>query len=44
MAVVQDMSKAAIKADALIIGQSSFVRRFQIIAFTKAHAVIGLSA
>jgi hypothetical protein len=44
MAVVQDMSRAAIKADALIIGQSSFVCRFQIIVFTKAHAVIGPSA
>jgi hypothetical protein len=38
MAVVQDMSKAAIKADALIIGQSSFV-----VMFTKARAVIGPS-
>ena len=43
-AVVQDMSRAAIKADALIIGQSSFACRFQIIVFTKAHAVIGPSA
>jgi hypothetical protein len=39
MALVQDMSKAAIKADAFIIGQSSFV-----IVFTNAHAVIGPSA
>jgi hypothetical protein len=39
MAVVQDMSRAAIKAEALIIGQSSFV-----IVLTNARAVIGLSA
>jgi hypothetical protein len=39
MAVVQDMSKAAIKADALIIGQSSFV-----VVLTNARTVIGPSA
>jgi hypothetical protein len=37
MALVLEISKAAIKADARIIGQSSFV-------FTKARAVIGRSA
>jgi hypothetical protein len=42
MALVQDMSKAAIKADALSIGQSSFAVVF-VIAFTNARAVIGPS-
>jgi hypothetical protein len=44
MALVLDMSRAAIKADALIIGQSSFVCRFQIVVITKARTVIGPSA
>jgi hypothetical protein len=41
MALVQDMSKAAIKADALSIGQSSL--NVFVIAFTNARAVIGPS-
>jgi hypothetical protein len=39
MALVLEISKAAIKADARIIGQSSFV-----VVLTKARAVIGPSA
>jgi hypothetical protein len=41
MALVQDMSKAAIKADAFNIGQSSFIVVFM---FMQARTVIGQSA
>jgi len=43
MALVLETSKATIKADALSIGQSSFVVTF-VIVFTNASAIIGPGA